>query len=59
MIAPTPPIKLMTPLAWLRSALGVISGMRAMTGVRNTAIARSMVMMETMNVEFHRVLLVG
>jgi hypothetical protein len=34
MIAPTPPIKLMTPLAWLRYWLGVMSGMSAMTGVR-------------------------
>ena len=41
MIPPTPPMKLITPLALLRSGEGVRSGMRAITGVRRTAMPSS------------------
>jgi hypothetical protein len=33
-------MKLMMPLAWLRKRDGVMSGMRAITGERNTAMER-------------------
>ncbi len=46
---PTPPIRLMTPLACERSGLGVRSGMRAITGVRKLAIAVRKTPMATMN----------
>jgi hypothetical protein len=36
-------------LAWLRNWLGVMSGIKAMTGVRNTAMASNMAPIEAMN----------
>src|SRR6185436_7484614 len=39
-IPPTPPIKLMMPFAWERFSDGVISGIKATTGVRQNAMAR-------------------
>ena len=43
MIAPTPPMKLMMPLACERNGEGVMSGMRATTGVRHSAMLNSSV----------------
>ena len=46
---PTPPIRLMMPFACERSGLGVRSGISAMTGVRNPAIASKKTPMATIN----------
>jgi len=43
---PSPPIKLMIPLACDRSLEGVTSGINATTGVRQKAIARMVVMVQ-------------
>jgi len=37
---PTPPMKLMMPLAWLLRSDGVMSGMKAMTGERKSAMEK-------------------
>ena len=48
-IAPTPPMKLMIPLAWERFGEGVISGIRATTGVRHSAMLSSRVLVQATN----------
>ena len=47
--SPSPPMKLMMPLAWERSLFGVTSGMSATTGVRQKAIARMVVTVQATN----------
>ena len=46
MIVPSPPIRLMTPLACERKGEGVISGIRATTGVRQKAMLSSRVLVQ-------------
>jgi len=46
MIAPTPPIKLMTPLACDRKREGVMSGIKATTGVRHNAMLMRSVLVQ-------------
>src|SRR5450759_1445711 len=48
-IAPTPPIRLMIPLACERYRDGVRSGIKAMTGVRQKAMLRSKVLVQATN----------
>ncbi len=49
MIAPTPPMKLMMPLACERYCEGVISGIKATTGVRHRAMLSSKVLVQATN----------
>ena len=49
MIEPTPPMKLMMPLAWERYFDGVMSGMSATTGVRHSAMLSSKVLVQATN----------
>ena len=49
MIAPTPPMKLMTPLACERFSEGVMSGISATTGVRQSAMLSSRVLVQATN----------
>jgi len=46
---PSPPMKLMIPLACERNLEGVTSGISATTGVRQNAIARIVVTVQAMN----------